>query len=133
SYFLWSSMPDDELLAIAEQGKLSEPAVLDAQVRRLLADERSNELARNFAGQWLETRNLDSVRPDAELFPTWGAELREAMKEETTLFFAEALRQNLPLGVFLDADFTFLNDQVAEHYGIEGVKGPEMRRVSLAS
>ena len=132
SYFLWSSMPDDELLAIAEQGKLSEPAVLDAQVRRLLADERSNELARNFAGQWLETRNLDSVRPDPELFPTWGAELREAMKEETTLFFAEVLRQNLPLGVFLDADFTFLNDQLAEHYGIEGVKGPEMRRVSLA-
>ncbi|MBI1353434.1 MAG: DUF1592 domain-containing protein [Acidobacteria bacterium] len=132
SYFLWSSMPDEELLGLAEQGKLSEPAVLDAQVQRMLADGRSGELARNFAGQWLETRNLDTVRPDPDLYPSWGPELRESMKEETTLFFAEVLQKDLPLQTFLDADFTFLNDELAKHYGIEGVKGPELRKVSLA-
>ena len=80
SYFLWSSMPDDELLALAEAGKLRAPGVLDAQVKRMLADKRSAALADNFAGQWLETRNLDSVKPDPQKFPEWGPELRDAMK-----------------------------------------------------
>jgi hypothetical protein len=133
SYFLWSSMPDEELLGLAEQGKLSDPVVLKAQVGRMLKDGRSRELAANFAGQWLETRNLDSVNPDPELFPEWGSEVREAMKTETTLFFDAVLRENLPLTTFLDADFTFLNDRLAKHYGIEGVKGPEFRRVKLAT
>jgi len=131
SYFLWSSMPDEELLRLGEEGKLSEPAVLDAQIERMLADPKSRELAGNFAGQWLETRNLDSVNPDPELFPEWGADLGAAMKTETMLFFDALLRENRPLGAFLDADFTFLNERLAKHYGIDGVRGPEFRRVPL--
>jgi len=132
SYFLWSSTPDEELLSLAEAGKLTQPAVLDAQVQRLLADERSAALAANFAGQWLETRNLDSVNPDPELFPEWGADLREDMKTETRLFFEAVLREDLPLSTFLDSDFTFLNSRLAKHYGIEGVKGPGFRKVALS-
>jgi mono/diheme cytochrome c family protein len=133
SYFLWSSMPDEELLDLAESDRLRDPAVLDGQVQRMLADERSSALAASFAGQWLETRNLDSVSPDPEKFPAWGPELRDAMKEETRLFFEEVLRKNLPLSTFLDADFTFLNGLLAKHYGIEGVKGGEFRRVPLTT
>src|SRR5207244_457249 len=86
SYFLWSSMPDDELLSLAEAGKLHTPAVLDAQVKRMLADARSAALADNFAGQWLEIRNLDVVKPDPQKFPEWGPELRHAMRTETRMF-----------------------------------------------
>ena len=88
SYFLWSSMPDDELLGLAEAGKLHEPAALDAQVKRMMADKRSAAFASNFAGQWLEIRNLDVVKPDPEKFPEWGPELRDAMKTETRMFFS---------------------------------------------
>ncbi|MGH9629720.1 MAG: DUF1592 domain-containing protein, partial [Bryobacteraceae bacterium] len=133
SYFLWSSMPDDELLGLAEARKLRAPGVLDAQVKRMLADERSAALAENFAGQWLETRNLDIVKPDPQKFPEWGPELRDAMRTETRMFFESMLRENRPLSDFLDAKFTFLNEQLAEHYGIEGVTGPEFRRVELAT
>lgn len=133
SYFLWSSMPDEELLRLAEQDQLSNSTVLKAQVERMLTDERSKELAANFAGQWLETRNLDSVNPDPELFPEWGSEVREAMKTETALFFDAVLRENLPLTTFIDADFTFLNNRLAKHYGIEDVKGPEFRRFELTT
>ena len=98
SYFLWSSMPDDELLSLAEAGKLRAPGVLDDQVKRMLADGRSAALADNFAGQWLETRNLDSVKPDPQKFPEWGPELRDAMKTETRLFFeAIAARESTAL------------------------------------
>ena len=97
SYFLWSSMPDDELLALAEAGKLHAPGVLDAQVKRMLADPRSAALADNFAGQWLELRNLDIVKPDPQKFPEWGPELRDAMKTETRMFFDYILRENRPL------------------------------------
>ncbi len=131
SYFLWSSMPDEELLGLAEAGRLSDPAVLDTQVKRMLADDKSAALAANFAGQWLETRNLGSVTPDPDRFPTWDAGLREAMKTETRLFFEAMLRENRPMSDFLDARFTFLNERLAKHYGIEGVKGPEFRRVDL--
>ena len=131
SYFLWSSMPDDELLSLAESGKLHIPATLDAQVKRLLADPRSSALADNFAGQWLELRNLDVVKPDPQKFPDWSPELRDAMKQETRLFFDCMLRENRPLSEFLDAPFTFLNERLARHYGIEGVKGTNFRRVEL--
>jgi hypothetical protein len=97
----------------------------------MLSDDKTAALADNFAGQWLETRNLDVVKPDPQKFPAWSPELREAMKTETRLFFEAMLRENRPLSDFLDAKFTFLNDLLAKHYGIEGVKGPEFRRVEL--
>lgn len=133
SYFLWSSMPDDELLQLAVEGKLRNQTMLDAQVKRMLDDPKSSALAANFAGQWLETRNLDSVKPDPQKFPDWGPDLRDAMKEETRLFFEAMLRENRPLGDFLDARFTFVNDRLAAHYGIEGISGPEFRRVELGT
>jgi hypothetical protein len=133
SYFLWSSMPDDELLGLAEAGKLRAPGVLDAQVKRMLADQRSAAIADNFAGQWLELRNLDVVKPDPQKFPSWSPELRDAMKTETRLFFDAMLRENRPLSEFLDARFTFLNERLARHYGIADVKGPEFRRVELTT
>ena len=133
SYFLWSSMPDDELLDLAENGRLSSPEALDAQVQRMLEDERSSALAANFAGQWLETRALDSANPDPEAFPAWSPELREDMKEETRLFFEAVLRENLPISTFLDADFTFLNPRLARHYGLKGVAGSGFRRVNLGT
>ena len=126
-------MPDDELLALAEAGKLRAADTLDAQVKRMLADPRSSALADNFAGQWLELRNLDVVKPDPQKFPDWSPELRDAMKEETRLFFDSILRENRPLSEFLDARYTFLNERLAKHYGIEGVKGPEFRKVELAN
>ena len=133
SSFLWSSMPDDQLLGLAEANKLRAPGVLEAQVKRMLADERAAAFASNFAGQWLETRNLDSVKPDPQKFPEWGPDLRDAMKAETRLFFEWVLRENRPMSDFLDAKYTFLNDRLAKHYGIAGVTGPEFRRVELTT
>jgi hypothetical protein len=130
SYFLWSSMPDEELLKLAEARKLR-PA-LDQQVKRMLADPKAAAFATNFAGQWLEVRNLDSVKPDPQKFPDWGPELRDAMKTETRMFFESLLRENRPMSDFLNAKYTFLNERLAKHYGIEGVTGPEFRRVELA-
>ena len=133
SYFLWSSMPDEELLRTAEAGKLHETAILDAQVKRMLADPRSSALADNFAGQWLEIRNLDSIKPDPDRFLRWGPELKEAMKTETLMFFSYVVHENRSLEDFLDARYTFLNDRLAKFYGIPGVTGPEFRRVELNS
>jgi hypothetical protein len=133
SYFLWSSMPDETLMTLAQSGKLRAPGVLEAQVKRMLADGRSAALAENFAGQWLEIRNLDSVKPDPQKFPEWGPELKEAMRAETRLFFEHVLRENRPLNEFLDARYTFLNGMLAKHYGIAGVSGPDFRRVELAT
>ena len=132
SYFLWSSMPDDQLLSLAGSGKLSTPAVLDAQIKRLLDDPKSAAFADNFAGQWLETRNLDTVKPDPQKFPEWGADLHYAMKMETRMFFEHLLRENKPMSEFIDANYSFLNDRLARHYGIEGVTGPEFRRVEFS-
>jgi hypothetical protein len=131
SYFLWSSMPDDELMALAASGRLREQQVLDAQVTRMLADPRASAFAENFAGQWLETRNLDIVKPDPDRFKEWDVELRDAMKRETVMFFEYVLRENRPVSDFLTADYTFLNARLATHYGIVGVTGSEMRRVTL--
>ena len=129
SYFLWSSMPDDELLSLAEAGRLR--ASLDHQVDRMLADPRSAAFAENFAGQWLETRNLDVVNPDPEKFPEWSPELRDAMKRETSMFFEYVLRENRPISDFLKSDYTFLNERLARYYGIPGVSGSEFRKVEL--
>ena len=129
SYFLWSSMPDDGLLDLAQAGRLADQ--LDGQVDRMLADPRSAAFAESFSGQWLETRALDSVNPDPELFPEWDDSLREAMKGETTRFFDAILRENRPISEFLDADFTFVNAPLAKHYGIDGVRGEEFRRIEL--
>jgi hypothetical protein len=131
SYFLWSTMPDDELLSLAESGKLR--GAMDAQIKRMFADPKSAAFAANFAGQWLETRNLDSVKPDPVKFPEWGPELRDAMKMETNLFFEHLLRENRPLAEFLDAKYTFLNERLAKHYGIEGITGGDFRKVDLAT
>jgi mono/diheme cytochrome c family protein len=133
SYFLWSSMPDDELFSLAAQNKLHAPDVLDSQVKRMLADSRSSALASNFAGQWLETRNLDVVKPDPQKFPEWNSSLRDAMKTETRMFFDYVLRENRPITDFLDARYTFLNEMLAKFYGITDVKGPEFRRVDLTT
>jgi cytochrome c5 len=133
SYFLWSSMPDEELLTLAEAGKLHTPETLDAQVKRMLTDPRSSAIADNFAGQWLELRNLDTVKPDPQKFPEWNSELRDAMRQETKLFFDYILRENRPMAEFLDARYSFLNERLAKHYGIEGVKGPEFRKVDLTT
>src|SRR5262249_60633160 len=123
SYFLWSSMPDDELLGLAESGKLRSQGVLDAQVKRMMADPRAAALSENFAGQWLELRNLDTVKPDPQKFPDWGPDLRDAMKAETGMFFDYVLRENRPLADFLDGRYTFLNERLATFYGIPGVAG----------
>ncbi len=129
SFFLWSSIPDAELLALAEAGRLSEPAVLERQVRRLLDDPRSNALTANFAGQWLFLRNLRTAAPNAVLFPTFDDNLREAFRRETELFFDSQVRADRSILELLAADYTFLNDRLARHYGIPGVYGSHYRRV----
>ncbi|HYO09797.1 MAG TPA: DUF1592 domain-containing protein [Tepidisphaeraceae bacterium] len=130
SYFLWSTTPDDELLKLAERGALRED--LDAQVKRMLASPKANALVENFAGQWLQFRNLDASHPDRKKFPTYSDRLRDAMKRETQLFFESILREDRSVLDVLTADYTFLNERLARHYGIGGVEGEEFRRVSLA-
>lgn len=132
SYFLWSTLPDDELFGLAHQGKLRQPQILEQQVRRMLQDPRSQALVENFAGQWLTLRNLDSVQPNSRRFRQWNGELRQAMKKETELFIGAIMREDMSLLRLLDADFTFVNEPLAALYGINDVKGNEFRRVSLA-
>lgn len=131
SLFLWSSIPDDELLKVAERGRLSRPKVMNAQVARMLADPRADALTRNFAGQWLYLRNLDQQRPDIAVYPQFDTRLRSAMARETEMFFDYVLRTNRSLLDFIAADYTFLNQRLAEHYGIDGVSGTAFRRVNL--
>jgi hypothetical protein len=131
SYFLWSSMPDDELFRLARAGELKSPDVLIAQVRRMLADPKADSLVKNFAGQWLQLRDIAKVTPDPELFPTFDDSLRAAMLRETELFFEAVVREDRSVLDFLDADFTFVNERLARHYGISGPKGDDFRRVSL--
>jgi len=133
SYFLWSSMPDEELFEAAERGDLFEPDVLEQQVRRMLRDPKAKALAKNFAGQWLELRNLELVAPDPKRYPSFDDSLREAMRRETELFFEHILREDRSVVELLDAGYTFLNERLARHYGIEGVEGGEFRRVELES
>ena len=129
SFFLWSSIPDEELLALAEAGRLSEPAVLEQQVLRMLDDPRSSALTTNFAGQWLFLRNLRTAAPNGTLFPTFDDNLREAFQRETELFFDSQVRTDRSVLDLLSADYTFLNDRLARHYGIQGVYGSHYRRV----
>ena len=131
SFFLWSSIPDDELLTLAEHGKLHDPAVLAAQTKRLLADARSAAFTKNFAGQWLSLRNLESQQPVVAAFPDFDDNLRQAFRTETELFFASILDENRSVLDLLTADYTFVNDRLAKHYGIPGVQGSEFQRVTL--
>jgi len=131
SFFLWSSIPDDELLALAERGELHKPEVLLKQTRRMLADSRSQSLVTNFAAQWLHLRNLDSITPDGRLFPDFDDNLRQAMRRETELLFDEVMRENRSVLTLLKSDHTFLNERLAKHYGIPHVYGPRFRRVEL--
>lgn len=131
SFFLWGSLPDDELLELAEAGRLSDPAVLGAQAERMLEDRRSWALTENFAGQWLYLRNLDSVTPDARLFPDFDDNLRQAFRKETELFFDRIVREDRSVLELLRADETFLNERLAKHYGIPHVYGSHFRRVKL--
>lgn len=132
SYFLWSSMPDDELFRAAWQGELRKGDQLEKQVRRMLADSKSKALVENFAVQWLQLRNLDIITPDKGRFPTFDDKLRRAMRLETEHFFAAIVREDRSILDLLNADYTYLNEQLAKHYGIEGVQGEEFRRVSVA-
>jgi mono/diheme cytochrome c family protein len=131
SFFLWSSIPDEALLAAAEKGDLGNRAGLEAQVGRMLADPRADALTRNFAGQWLYLRNLDQQRPDIAVFPKFDTRLRQAMAQETEMFFGHVLRSNRSVLDFIAADYTFLNQRLAEHYGIAGVSGTAFRQVAL--
>ena len=131
SFFLWSSIPDDELLDLAARGQLKDPGVLDRQVRRMLADPRSRALVDNFGAQWLTQRALQAVAPNPDLFPEFDDNLREAFRRETELFLASQLRDDRPVIDLLTADYTFLNDRLARHYGIKGVNGSHFRRVTL--
>jgi hypothetical protein len=131
SYFLWSSMPDEELLGCADQGTLRKPAVLTAQVRRMLKDPKSRALVENFGGQWLELRRLESAKPDREIFPQFSEYLRMSMRRETEMFFESIVREDRSILDFISGDYTFLNEQLARFYKIPDVKGPEFRRVAL--
>jgi hypothetical protein len=131
SFFLWSSLPDDELLRVAEAGQLKNPATLDAQVRRMLADPKSQAIVDNFAGQWLQLRNVRNVQPNSDLFPDFDDNLRQGLKRETELFFESVMREDRPVLDLMTADYTFLNERVAKHYGIRGIYGSRFRRVTL--
>jgi hypothetical protein len=131
SFFLWSTIPDDELVTVAAQGKLREPAMLDKQVRRMLADPRSKALVNNFAAQWLFLRNLQSFIPDSDEFPNWDDNLRQAMRQETSLFFESVMREDRNVLDLLTANYTYVNERLARHYGIPNVYGSQFRRVTL--
>ena len=131
SFFLWSSIPDDELLDVAAEGRLRDPGVLDQQVRRMLADPRSEALAKNFAGQWLRLRNISGALPSDVLFPDFGESLRQDFVRETELFFDSVMREDRSVAALLTADYTFLNERLARHYGVTGVYGSDFRRVTL--
>ncbi len=132
SFFLWSSIPDDELLEHAERGTLSDPAVYEAQVLRMLRDPKAQALVDNFAGQWLYLRNLDGFVPSSVGFPNFDDNLRQGLKTETELFFASIVNEDRSVLDLMTADYTFLNERVAKHYGVPGVYGPHFRRVELA-
>jgi hypothetical protein len=131
SFFLWSSIPDDELLDLAARGKLSDRAVLDQQVRRMLADPRAKALMSNFGGQWLYLRNMRSAVPDPDTFPQFDEDLRQAMQQETELFLEHMVSEDRSMLELLNANYTYLNERLARHYGIPNVYGSHFRRVTL--
>jgi cytochrome c553 len=131
SYFLWSRMPDEELLSLADRGKLSEPSVLEAQIRRMLADPKARALTQSFAVPWARLKQFNRARPSTDHFPTFTRKLRDAMLQEATTFFDKLREDDRPILDLLDADYTYVNEDLARHYGIEGVKGNEFRRIAL--
>jgi hypothetical protein len=132
SFFLWSSIPDEELLRVATAGRLRQPGVLEAQVRRMIADERADAMVSNFTGQWLQLRNLESrVTPDLLLFPDFDDNIRKGFRRETEMLFAHILRENRSALELLTADYTFIDERLARHYGIPGVYGSRFRQVKL--
>jgi len=133
SFFLWSSIPDDELLKLAIDGTLHQPAVLEKQTRRMLADPKARSLVTNFANQWLYLRDLKSANPDVTVFPDFDDNLRQGFQRETELLFESVMREDRPVLDLLDADYTFVNERLARHYGIPNVYGPDFRRVPVPS
>jgi len=131
SFFLWSSIPDDQLLSLAEQGKLKDPVMLDREVRRMLADPRADALVGNFAGQWLYLRNLAADKPDPEAFPEFDESLRQSFSQETSLFFQSIMREDRSLLDLVDGDYSYLNQRLAEHYGVPDIYGSQFRKVAL--
>jgi hypothetical protein len=129
SYFFWSTMPDQRLMELASRGELRKN--LDAEIDRMIKDDRSDEFVSNFTGQWLRLRDVPSAMPGKQAFPDFDQRLRNFMRRETELFFEEVIRENLPMVTLLDADFTFLNEPLARHYGIPGVQGEKFRKVTL--
>ena len=130
SYFLWASMPDAELMRVAKAGTLRQPAVLEAQVRRMMADPKGYNLVENWAAQWLQLRNLGRTKPDPKRFPTVDDELIDAMRTETMMFVETIIKEDRSLLDFIDAPFTWVNGPLARHYGIKGVDGEEFQRVT---
>ena len=132
SFFLWSSMPDDALLDLAAAGRLHQPATLEAQVRRMLADPKASALVENFAGQWLHIRNLQNIAPNTDEFPDFDNDLRDAFRRETEMFFGSIVHEDHDVVDLMTADYTFVNERLAKHYGLTGIYGPQFRRVTLA-
>jgi mono/diheme cytochrome c family protein len=133
SFFLWSTVPDDELLALAARNQLRQPAVLERQVKRMLADERARTLGTNFAGQWLFLRNIRGLVPDPDIFPDFDNNLRQAMQRETELLFENIILEDRSALDLLTADYTFLNERLAKHYGVANIYGTQFRRVPVAT
>jgi hypothetical protein len=131
SFFLWSTIPDEELLNLAAQSKLSDPTVLDRQVRRMLNDPKAEALTANFAGQWLHLRNIPNFAPNSDLFPDFDDNLRQAMRRETELLFESIVREDRNVLDLLTADYTFVNERLARHYGIPDIYGSRFRRVPV--
>jgi cytochrome c551/c552 len=131
SFFLWSTIPDDQLINLAAQGRLKDPVVLEQQVKRMLADPKAHSLTDNFAGQWLFLRNLKSLNPDFETFPDFDDNLRQSMRRETEMFFESIMREDRSVMDFMNGDYTFVNERLARHYGIKGIYGESFRRVPV--
>jgi mono/diheme cytochrome c family protein len=131
AFFLWSTSPDEQLINLASQGKLKDPKILDQQVRRMLADPRAHELVKNFAGQWLQLRNLPSAAPVTQMFPDFDDNLRQAFRTETEMFFESVMREDRNVMDLMTANYTFVNERLARHYGIPNIYGSQFRRVPL--
>jgi len=131
SFFLWSSLPDEELLQVATEGRLRRPAVLRQQVTRMLGDPRSDALVGNFAGQWLQLRNVRSVQPNSDMFPDFDDNLRRAFRRETEMLFSSIMREDRSVVDLLTADYTFVNERLARHYGMPNIYGSHFRRVPV--
>ena len=132
SFFFWSSIPDDALLKLASEGSLKRPAVLDREIRRMLADPKSAAIVENFAGQWLRLRNVRNILPNSDLYPDFDENLRQSFRRETEMFFESIMREDRNVLDLLTADYSFINERLARHYGIAGIYGSHFRRVTIS-